>query len=117
MLRENSNGSRWFCGSNIKTLFEGCRRIPGTTIFPLTVKTTTGWITLNPIVKRARAPEDRANQVLQPKHEDMSSAGLYTEREAMECEQLINFPVFHEVLSRSMSSGACENDETCQLNV
>jgi len=92
-------------------------RIPCTTTFPLTVKTTTGWIQLSPNIKSVPAPEDRANQIVQPSHEDMSTGGFYTERETIEWEQLINFPVFHEALSRSISSGACESDDTCQTNL
>jgi len=82
--------------------------------FPLTVKTHTGWITLNPHLTPTAEPERGRPEVpVQITHEDMHASGLYTQAQREAWEALITFPQYHQAILKSVSWGSCRNTGDC----
>lgn len=82
--------------------------------FPLTVKTHTGWVTVNPHIQPTAAPEKGKPVVpVQITHMDMHASGLYTQEQRDAWEALITFPQYHQAILKSVSWGSCRNAGDC----
>jgi len=89
--------------------------IPCSKRFPLTVRTTTGWVTIRPHVSATTPPEEgKPKMPTTIKHEDLHNGGLYTQSEKKAWEMLISFPHYHEALLKSISWGSCVQTGLCQ---
>ena len=88
--------------------------IPCSKRFPLTVRTTTGWVTIRPHVSSTTPPaEGKPEMPTTIKHEDLHNGGLYTQSEKKAWEMLISFPHYHEALLKSISWGSCVQTGLC----
>ena len=78
--------------------------IPCSKRFPLTVRTTTGWVTILPHVSSTTPPaEGKPEMPTTINHEDLHNGGLYTQSEKKAWEMLISFPHYHEALLKRKS--------------
>ena len=86
--------------------------------FPLTVKATTGWITINPHIQPTSPPESGRPEVPAEefKHQDLHLSGLYTQEQREAWEALVNFPNYHQALLKGISWGNCKETADCASN-
>ena len=82
--------------------------------FPLTVRTTTGWVTVNPHIQPTAQPErGRPEMPKEIQHEDLHKGGLYTSAQRAAWEALVNFPNYHQALLKGLSWGNCKHSSDC----
>lgn len=88
--------------------------IPCDRRFPLTVSSTTSWVSINPHVAVA-APPDSPPRLAggEVTHLQVSEGGLYTDEEQKAFEDLIAFPTYQEALLTGLTMGVCKDRGEC----
>lgn len=84
-------------------------------IFPMVIKTKSGWISITNVIKPIGAPEQMQLEEATEEHDSQISAGIYTPEEQQAWESLITLGSFKEATIEEISLGVCRQRGNCAL--
>ena len=94
-------------------------QLPCSKKFPITLRVANNtWVAITPTLVPVAAPEqvslEQDNDI---NHIDMTVSGPYTEAEQRECEQILEYPAYHQALLKSVTIGSCLETDSCTAGV
>jgi len=92
--------------------------IPCDAKFPLKIRTTDKWITLNPHISLAAPPLPGTPEMspIAPPHGEITTHGFYTSSEQLAWEALLTFPQYHQATLQDLALGSCISSDNCGIS-